>query len=83
MEDEVFAEQAQKAGLKVTEVAESWQSLPKLKQRFFASRLNKLLRRFQTEALMLPFLTDTIEEILRELFNQFILNSIIDGVVKT
>ena len=46
-------------------------------------KLTKFLKRFQTDAPMELFLADTNEKILRELCNQFILNGIMDGTVKT
>ena len=64
----------------------SSEGLIPLKFAFFEEithKLNKSSRRFQTDAHMVPFLADTIEEILRELCNWFILNSIMDGAVKT
>lgn len=46
-------------------------------------KLTKFLKRFQTDAPMELFLADTNEKILRELCNQFTLNGIMDGTVKT
>ena len=48
-----------------------------------AYKLNKFLRTFQTNASMLPFLVHVIEKILRELWNWFNLDSIVDGAVKS
>lgn len=44
---------------------------------------NIFLRRFRTDAPIVPFLADTIQEIFRELRNLFILNSIMNGAMKT
>ena len=46
-------------------------------------KLTKFLKKFQADAPMELFLADTNEKILRELCNQFILNGIMDGTVKT
>lgn len=57
-----------------------------LKFAFFeeiAHKLNKFLRRFRIYPPMTPFLADKIEDILRWLCNPFILNNIMDGIVKT
>ena len=46
-------------------------------------KLNKFLRRFQTDAPMVPFLVDTIEEVLRDFCSKFILDDVMKKAEKT
>ena len=46
-------------------------------------KLNKFLRRFQTDAPMVPFLVDTIEEVLRDFCSKFTLDDVMKKAEKT
>ena len=48
-----------------------------------AKKLNKFLRGFQIDSLMVSFLVDTIEEIVRDFCGRFILSDVMSKVVKT
>ena len=45
-------------------------------------KLNKFLRRFQTDAPMVPFLVNTIEEVLRDFCSKFILDDVMKKAEK-
>ena len=48
-----------------------------------SSKLNTFLRRFQTDAPMVPFLIDTLEEIVREMCRKFILDDVMEKSTST
>ena len=48
-----------------------------------AAKLNKFPCRFEINALMFPFLVDTLEEIVREMCNKFIFDNVLEKLTST
>ena len=45
--------------------------------------MNIFLKRFQTDALMVPFLVDTLDELIRSICSKFILNDVLEKAKTT